>query len=61
MKLFYYLMWFFKGIKVFALVGKSGTGKSFRAKLIAEKYGIEVIIDDGLIIKDNSIIAGKSA
>ena len=54
-------MWFFKGIKVFALVGKSGTGKSFRAKLIAEKYGIEVIIDDGLIIKDNSIIAGKSA
>ena len=61
MKLYYYLLWLIKGIKVFALVGKSGTGKSFRAKLIAEKYGIELIIDDGLLIKDNSIIAGKSA
>ena len=31
----------FKGITVFALVGPSGTGKSFRAKLVAEKYGID--------------------
>jgi adenylate kinase family enzyme len=61
MKLFYYILWLLKGIKVFALVGKSGTGKSFRAKLIAEKYGIELIIDDGLLIRDNGIIAGKSA
>ncbi len=61
MKLFYYILWLFKGIKVFALVGKSGTGKSFRAKLIADKYGIELLIDDGLLIRDNSIIAGKSA
>ena len=61
MKFFYYILWLFKGIKVFALVGKSGTGKSFRAKLIAEKYGVELIIDDGLLIRDNSIIAGKSA
>jgi uncharacterized alkaline shock family protein YloU/adenylate kinase family enzyme len=61
MKFFYYLAWLLGGIKVFALVGKSGTGKSFRAKLIAEKYGIELIIDDGLLIKGNSIIAGKSA
>ncbi|MCQ2604340.1 MAG: hypothetical protein MJ215_04790, partial [Spirochaetia bacterium] len=49
------------GIKVFALVGRSGTGKSFRARLIAEKYGIELIIDDGLLIKNDNIIAGKSA
>ncbi len=28
-----------KGITVYALVGKSGTGKSFRAKLLAEKLG----------------------
>jgi len=51
----------FGGIKVFALVGKSGTGKSFRAKLVAEKYKIDYIIDDGLLIYNNSIVAGKSA
>ena len=47
--------------KVFALVGESGTGKSFRSKLVAEKYGIEYIIDDGLLIRDNRILAGHSA
>ena len=56
-----HIVWIMKGIKVFALVGKSGTGKSFRAKLIAQKYGIELIIDDGLLIRDQKIIAGKSA
>ena len=50
-----------KRIKVYALVGESGTGKSFRAKLVAQKYGIEHIIDDGLLIKDNRILAGHSA
>ena len=50
-----------KRIKVFALIGESGTGKSFRAKLIAQKYGIEFIIDDGLLIKNNRILAGQSA
>jgi adenylate kinase family enzyme len=48
-------------IKVYALIGESGTGKSFRAKLVAQKYGIELIIDDGLLIKDNRILAGHSA
>ncbi len=56
-----HIIWIIKGIKVYALVGKSGTGKSFRAKLIAQKYGIELIIDDGLLIKDQKILAGKSA
>jgi adenylate kinase family enzyme len=51
----------FKRVKVYALVGESGTGKSFRAKLVAQKYGIEYIIDDGLLIKDNHILAGNSA
>jgi len=51
----------FKRKKVFALVGESGTGKSFRAKLVAQKYGIELIIDDGLLIRDNRILAGHSA
>ncbi|MDR0878108.1 MAG: hypothetical protein LBN21_08655 [Treponema sp.] len=51
----------FSRIKTYALVGESGTGKSFRAKLVAQKYGIEYIIDDGLLIKDNRILAGHSA
>jgi adenylate kinase family enzyme len=50
-----------KRIKVYALVGESGTGKSFRAKLVAQKYGIDYIIDDGLLIRDNRILAGHSA
>jgi len=49
------------GMTIYALVGKSGTGKSFRAKLIAEQYGLSAIIDDGLLIQDEKIIAGKSA
>lgn len=49
------------GMTVYALVGPSGTGKSFRAKLLAQKYGIEVIIDDGLLIQQDKILAGHSA
>lgn len=51
----------FKGVSVYALVGESGTGKSYRAKLIAQKNGLDAIIDDGLLIKDDKIIAGHSA
>ncbi|MGZ0656999.1 hypothetical protein ACWPKO_04810 [Coraliomargarita sp. W4R53] len=47
--------------KVFALVGKSGTGKSFRARLIADSRGIDAIIDDGLLIHAGKIVAGRSA
>lgn len=50
-----------KTIKVYAFVGRSGTGKSFRAKLVADKYHIPLIIDDGLLIKNDKILAGKSA
>jgi adenylate kinase family enzyme len=46
---------------VYALIGESGTGKSFRAKLVAQKYGIDFIIDDGLLIRDNRIVTGHSA
>lgn len=42
-------------------MGESGSGKSFRAKLVAQKYGIELIIDDGLLIRNNHILAGNSA
>jgi uncharacterized alkaline shock family protein YloU/adenylate kinase family enzyme len=58
---FHHLSLFFKGIKVFALIGKSGTGKSFRAQLVAQRFSINIIIDDGLAIKDQRILAGKSA
>lgn len=60
-RVFRYAFWKFKGIKVYALVGRSGTGKSFRSKLVAEKYNIELIIDDGLLIRGDRILAGSSA
>ncbi len=55
------LFWLVKGVRVYALVGESGTGKSFRAKLVAQKYGIDMIIDDGLLIRDETLLAGRSA
>ncbi|MGE4583375.1 MAG: hypothetical protein AB7C91_01885 [Sphaerochaeta sp.] len=60
-RVFKYAFWKLKGTKVYALVGKSGTGKSFRSKLVAQKYHIDMIIDDGLLIRGDRIIAGKSA
>lgn len=59
--LFRLALWRVRGIKVYALVGKSGTGKSFRAQLVAEKYRLSHIIDDGLLISGTKILAGKSA
>ena len=50
-----------KKIKVYAFVGPSGTGKSFRAQMVASEKNINFIIDDGLLIKDNEVIAGESA
>lgn len=48
-------------IKIYAFVGPSGTGKSYRAQMVAGEYDIHYIIDDGLFIKDNEVIAGDSA
>ncbi|MBO5363994.1 MAG: Asp23/Gls24 family envelope stress response protein [Clostridia bacterium] len=48
-------------MKVYALVGKSGTGKSHHSLSVARDNGIDYIIDDGLLIADNRIIAGRSA
>lgn len=48
-------------IETYAFVGPSGTGKSYRAQLVASERKINYIIDDGLLIKDNEVIAGKSA
>ncbi len=48
-------------IRVLAFVGPSGTGKSYRAQMVAGENNINYMIDDGLLIKDNEIIAGESA
>jgi hypothetical protein len=51
----------FENIKVYAFVGPSGTGKSYRAQMVSGAYGINFIIDDGLLVKENGIVAGTSA
>ena len=49
------------GIEVTSLVGPAGTGKSHRAVMTAKQNGIDVIIDDGLVISRGRILAGRSA
>ena len=51
----------FRNIKVYAFVGPSGTGKSYRAQMVAGEKDVHFIIDDGLLIHDNEVIAGESA
>jgi adenylate kinase family enzyme len=53
--------WLVRKPQTFALVGKSGTGKSFKARQVAQRFRIDLIIDDGLLIQGQKIIAGKSA
>lgn len=48
-------------MKVYGLVGRSGTGKSYQAMNLCKAMGIESIIDDGLFILGNSILEGTSA
>ena len=50
-----------ENIKVYAFVGTSGTGKSYRAQMVAGQKDVHFIIDDGLLIKDNKVVAGESA
>lgn len=48
-------------MKVYALVGESGTGKSYKALELACEKGIKYIIDDGILIHNNRILTGMSA
>lgn len=48
-------------MEVIAFVGPSGTGKSHQALGVAYENGADAMIDDGLLIQGNRIIAGVSA
>lgn len=48
-------------MKIVGFVGASGTGKSHRSSWVAKEKGIEYLIDDGLLIRGNTILAGTSA
>ena len=48
-------------IRVYAFVGPSGTGKSYRAQMVASENNISYIIDDGLLVNENEVVAGESA
>ena len=51
----------FEKVKVYAFVGPSGTGKSYRAQMVAGEKDVHFIIDDGLLINENRVVAGESA
>ncbi len=48
-------------MRVVGFIGPSGTGKSHRATWVAKERGIDFIIDDGILIRGNRIVAGRSA
>ena len=48
-------------MKIFTLTGKAGSGKSYSAMGLCEKYNIESIIDDGLFIFKGKVVEGLSA
>lgn len=48
-------------MRIWGFIGASGTGKSYRAQWVAKEREIDFIIDDGLLINGNRIVAGMSA
>ena len=46
---------------IISFTGKSGTGKSYQAMKISRDMSIDAIIDDGLLIYHNRVVAGRSA
>ena len=48
-------------MEVVGFIGASGTGKSHHALVVAYDHEIQTIIDDGLLIDHNRIVAGRSA
>lgn len=48
-------------MKIMGLIGPSGTGKSHHALVVAYEQHLNCLLDDGLLIYHNRIIAGISA
>ena len=48
-------------MEIYGLSGKSGTGKSYQAITLCRQRNFDAIIDDGLFICDNRVVAGTSA
>ena len=48
-------------MKLYAFIGESGSGKSYRAMWLANSLGIKYVIDDGLLISGGKVVAGSSA
>ena len=48
-------------MEILSFTGKSGTGKSYQATRLAKELGVDAMIDDGLLIYKNSVVAGQSA
>lgn len=48
-------------MEIVGFIGASGTGKSHHALVVAYEHQIEAIMDDGLLIYRNRIVAGRSA
>ena len=48
-------------MEVYTLIGASGTGKSHNALNVAKEYGIEAILDDGILVMNGKRMAGHSA
>ena len=46
-------------MEVYALIGASGTGKSHNANSVMQDYGIDMMIDDGLLIRDGKKMIDK--
>ena len=46
-------------MRLVAFVGPSGSGKSHRALWVARENNLDYIIDDGLLIHENKIVAGN--
>lgn len=48
-------------MELYGLHGKSGTGKSHKSTEVVERFQIDAVIDDGILIMNKIIVAGKSA
>ncbi len=48
-------------MKTYGLSGRSGTGKSYNAIELCSRLGVPALIDDGLFVYENSVVAGTSA